>query len=453
MGVFFVSVGKEWFEEEFWIKTFTASVEEVDPDRHVICLYYMTPKEGLSLQGAAINLAAEQSIGTWTRVLTMTDRVLKLAGRVFRVEKLNGGGLAYVAFPLDLFDLEAGISHMLSIVAGNLFGIGALKSVRLLDLSLPKQYVNVFKGPKFGIEGVRKIIGTDRNLRPHLGTIIKPKVGLNPEETAKVAYEAAIGGVDFIKDDETLTSQKFNPLEKRISHVMDMLDKVKEETGRTVLYAVDVTADLNMLWKNVETVLSNGANCIMVDVLCTGYPALRELAEDPSVKVPIHVHRCLHAAMTRNPDHGIHMLVLAKLVRLAGGDQLHTGTAKGKMEKPGSGAFKQLEKFSGIAGIRYINDFLRSDWYGLKPVLPVASGGIHPALIPSNLQLLGFPDIQLNAGGGIHGHPKGTRIGATAMLQAMEAFMRGIPLEEYAKEHAELKEALEYWGTKFLSEE
>ncbi|MBS7611135.1 ribulose 1,5-bisphosphate carboxylase [Candidatus Bathyarchaeota archaeon] len=448
-----MSIGKEWFEEEFWIKTFTAGVEEIDPDRYVTCTYYITPKEGLSLQGAAINLAAEQSIGTWTKVVTMTDRVLKLAGKVFHVEKLNGGGLVQVAFPLDLFDLEAGISHILSIVAGNLFGIGALKSVRLLDVNLPKQYVKMFKGPKFGIDGVRKIIGTARNPRPHLGTIIKPKVGLNPDETAKVAYEAAIGGVDFIKDDETLTSQKFNRLEERVSHVMDVLDKVKEETGRTVLYAVDVTADLNMLWKNVEAALNNGANCIMIDVLCTGYPALRMLAEDPSVKVPIHVHRCLHAAMTRNPDHGIHMFVLAKLVRLAGGDQLHTGTAKGKMEKPGSGALRPLEKFSGIVGIRYMNDFLRSDWYGLKSVLPVASGGLHPALVPANLQLLGFPDIQLNAGGGIHGHPKGSRIGATAMLQAVEAFMKSIPLEEYAKEHVELREALEYWGAKFLSEE
>ncbi len=448
-----MGMSKEWFEEEFWIKTFTASVEEIDPDSHVICLYYITPRENLSLQSAAINLVAEQSIGTWTKVVTITDRVLKLAGKVFQVEKLNGGGLAKVAFPLDLFDLEAGISHMLSIIAGNLFGIGALKNVRLLDVSLPKEYVKMFKGPKFGIEGVRRIIGTHGNPRPHLGTIIKPKVGLNPAETAKVAYEAAIGGVDFIKDDETLTSQKFNQLEERVSHVMSVLDKVKEETGRTVLYAVDVTADLNRLWKNVEIALSNGANCIMIDVLCTGYPALRELAEDPSVKVPIHVHRCLHAAMTRNPEHGIHMLVLAKLVRLAGGDQLHTGTAKGKMEKPGSGALKQLESFSGLAGIRYMNDFLRSDWYGLKSTLPVASGGIHPALVPANLQLLGFPDIQLNAGGGIHGHPMGTKAGATAMRQAMEAFMNNIPLGEYAKDHVELRKALEHWGTKFLSEE
>ena len=443
-------VKKEWFEEEFWQKVFTAVEEEIDPDFNVIATYYVKPKPGLSLKGAGMNIAAEQSIGTWTKVVTMTEKVLNLAAKVFFIEGFNGDGIVKIAFPLELFDLSAGISHFLSVVAGNLFGLGAIEGVRLLDIELPKSYVKEFKGPKFGIEGVRKIVGTYENPRPHLGTIIKPKVGLSPEETAKVAYEAAIGGVDFIKDDETLTSQKFNPIEERVSRVMEALDKVKSETGRTVLYAVDVTADVNALWKNIETALDNGANMIMVDVLCIGFPMLRKIAEDPSVKVPIHVHRTMHAAMTRKADHGIHMLVLAKLVRLAGGDQLHTGTAKGKMEKPGEGAPKILENYSGVKGIRYINDFLRNEWYGLKTVLPVASGGLHPALVPPNLELLGYPDLQLNAGGGIHGHPDGTRAGAMAMKQAIEAFMKGIPLEEYAKDHPELKKALEHWGYKYM---
>jgi len=442
---------KEWYQEDFWVKIFTAMPEEIDPDRYIICTYYITPKEGLDLKSAGMYIAAEESIGTWTKVTTMTERVYKLAGRVFYVKKIHREvGLVKIGFPLELFDLDAGISHLLSIIAGNLFGVSDLKNVRLLDVHLPKEFVRVFKGPKFGIDGVRQIIGTSRNPRPHLGTIIKPKVGLSPKETAKVAYEAAIGGVDFIKDDETLTSQGFNPIEERVSNVMEALDRAKEETGRTVLYAVNVTADVDRIWKNIEIALDNGANCIMVDFLCTGLPILRKIAEDPSVKVPIHVHRCLHAAMTRNPEHGIHMLVLAKLVRLAGGDQLHTGTAKGKMEKPGTGAPKELENYSGVKGIRYINDFLRGEWYGLKTVMPVASGGIHPALVPANLELLGYPDIQINAGGGIHGHPRGTKAGAMAMKQAIEAFMKGISLEEYARDHLELKEALEHWGKKFL---
>lgn len=441
-----MSEKKEWFEQEFWRKIFTASPEEIDTDKYIVGTYLVRPSEGIGLQGAAMNIAAEQSIGTWTEVETMTDRVLKLAAKVFEVKKLDGLGLARIAFPPDLFDYEAGIAHFLSMVAGNLFGLGALKAAKLIDIQLPKDYVKQFTGPKFGIAGVRKIVGTDKEPRPHLGTIIKPKVGLNPRETAKVAYEAASGGVDFIKDDETLTNQKFNPIEERVPSVMEALDRVKEETGRTVLYAVDVTADSKRIWKNVETALSNGANCIMVDVLCVGYPILRQLAEDPSVKVPLHVHRTLHAAMTRNPEHGIHMMVLAKLVRLAGGDQLHTGTAKGKMEKPTGGP---LDNYSGVRGVRFINDFLRSDWYGLKTVMPVASGGVHPALVPANLEILGAPDIQLNAGGGIHGHPRGSRAGAAAMKQAMEAYMKGVPLEEYAKTHEELKQALEHWGYKY----
>ncbi len=439
----------EWFEKEYWINIFTAEESDIDPDDNIIALYYVKPSGNLSLKSAGINIAAEESIGTWTEVGTITKDVLRLAARVFKVEKMNGSGIVKIAYPLELFDLDAGISHLLSIVAGNLFGMGVLEGVKLLDLHLPKEYVKQFKGPKFGIEGIRKIVGTYDNPRPHLGTIVKPKVGLDPKQTAKVAYEAAMGGVDLVKDDETLTSQKFCPLEERVARVMEALDRVKEETGRIVLYAVDVTADLNQLWKNVDTALENGVNCIMVDVICDGFPVLRALAEDPSVKVPIHVHRTMHAAMTRNPEHGIHMMVLAKLVRLAGGDQLHTGTAKGKMEKPMVGKLKILEDYSGVKGIRRINDFLRSEWYGIKRVLPVASGGIHPALVPANLELLGYPDIQLNAGGGIHGHPDGTLAGAKAMKQAIEAFMRGIKLEEYAKDHPELRRALEHWGYKY----
>jgi len=173
----------------------------------------------------------------------------------------------------------------------------------------------------------------------------------------------------------------------------------------------------------------------MVDVLTAGFPAVQVLAEDPSVDVPLHIHRAMHAAMTRNPRHGIHMAVIAKLVRLAGGDQLHTGTAAGKMEK-------EAEE------VRKINDFLRAEWHGLKTVFPVASGGIHPGIVEENLKALGF-DIVINAGGGIHGHPMGVRAGATAMRQAIEAALEGVPVEEYAKTHVELRVALEKWGRKF----
>lgn len=416
--------------------TFLSKPEEIDPDSYVIAQYYVESEYPLVKAGEQI--AIEESIGTWTEVKTQTEWIKEhLAAKVFKYDKGNKG-MVFVAYPLELFDIEiGGIPNLLSIVAGNLFGLSSLERCKLIDIQLPKEFVKAFKGPKFGIEGVRSIVGTLESRRPHLGTIVKPKVGLSPEQTAEVAYEAAIGGVDLVKDDETLTSQKFCPFEDRLVKVLEKLDQVKEETGRTVLYAANITASIDKMIELADIAIEHGANCLMVDVLTAGFTALQKIAEDPSIKVPIHVHRAMHAALTRLKTHGISMMVIAKLVRLAGGDQLHTGTAAGKMGIKGE--WKEVRK---------INDFLRSDWYGLKTVLPVASGGIHPGIVPINIKLLGN-DIMINAGGGIHGHPWGTRAGAKAMKQAIEATMKGIPLEEYAKDHPELKAALEKWGTMF----
>ncbi|MGQ9781476.1 MAG: RuBisCO large subunit C-terminal-like domain-containing protein [Nitrososphaeria archaeon] len=426
------------------LSVFTATPEEVDLERNVIATYYVEGKN-TSIVEAGVKIAAEESIGTWTQVSTATEWVVKnLPAKVFehQIEGENTG-IIKIAYPNILFDFETGgIPNILSIVAGNLFGSGSLQNVRLVDLQLSGEAVSFFKGPKFGIDGVRRIVGTLESRRPHLGTIIKPKVGLDPRETAKVAYEAAMGGVDFIKDDETLTNQRFCPLAERVSHVMEALDRVKSETGRTVLYSPDITTEAYKMRELAQVAVDHGANALMLDFLPCGFSAVRMLAEDNSIKVPIHVHRCMHAAMTRNPKHGISMMVLAKLVRLAGGDQLHTGTAAGKM----GGKEKKVEELISI------NRFLRGDFFGLKNTFPVASGGIHPTVVPANVLTLGR-DLVIQAGGGIHGHPNGTRAGAVAMRDAIEAVVKGIPIEEYAKDHRELDVAIQHWGMKFMSEE
>jgi len=414
---------------------FLAEPEGIEPERHVIATYYV--ESGLGLVEAGRQIAIEQSVGTWTEVTTTTRRIQeRLSAKVFKWKGENEG-LVYIAYPNELFDLETGgIPNLLSIVAGNLFSLSAVKNVRLLDLQIPKGIAEMFPGPKFGIKELRRMVGTLQDRRPHLGTIVKPKVGLTPKQTAKVAYEAAMGGVDFIKDDETLTNQRFCPLLERVSEVMEALDRAREETGRKTLYAVNITAKADRMLELADRAIEHGANMLMVDVLTAGFSTVRMLAQDPSIQVPLHIHRAMHGAITRNPKHGIHMMVIAKLVRLAGGDQLHTGTAAGKMEKEAS-------------EVRRVNDFLRSGWHGLKTVFPVASGGIHPGIVPANIEGLGR-DIVINAGGGIHGHPMGTRAGAKAMRQAIEACMRGIPLQAYAEDHEELRVALQVWGTKYL---
>ncbi|WXG45294.1 MAG: RuBisCO large subunit C-terminal-like domain-containing protein [Candidatus Atabeyarchaeum deiterrae] len=412
--------------------TFVTEPSDVDPDNNVIATYYVDAD--FSTLKAGEQIAIEESTGTWTEVSTSKENVKRLSGKVFEYQKGNEGTIK-LAFPLELFDVESGIPNLLSVIAGNLFGLAPLRNVRLQDVELPKDYIKSFSGPRFGIDGIRKIIGTTKEGRPHVGTIIKPKVGLSPRQTAEVAYQAAMGGVDLIKDDETLTNQSFCPLEKRVSFVMEKLDRVKGETGRKVLYAVNVSAYHERMMKLAQVAIDNGANCLMIDFLTAGFSALQALSSEDSFNVPIHVHRTMHAALDRNPKHGIAMMVLAKLARLAGGDQLHTGTAAGKMDRGGE-------------AVRETNDFLRSEWVGIKTTFPVASGGVHPGIVPDNVEALG-KDLVIQAGGGIHGHPMGTKSGAMAMRQAIDAVMKNVSLEDYGKTHSELALALEKWDKRY----
>lgn len=386
----------------------------------VIAKYYV--ETDLSIEKAAEAIAAEQSTGTWTEV-EREKLASDLAGRVIKAE----GNFAYIAFPEELFE-PGNIPQYLSVVAGNLFGLGNLKKIRLLDVIFPQSLVLAHKGPRFGIKEARKILGVYD--RPLVGTIIKPKVGLSPEDTAEVAGQAVRGGLDLIKDDETLTDQSFCPIDERVEAVMAELSKVEDETGKKAFYAVNVTCGAEEILERAEDVIGRGANMVMVDVLTSGFSALEVLSR--GVKVPIHVHRTMHGAFTRDRHHGISMVPISRLVRMAGGTNLHTGSYLGKM-----------------AGDREENDqcrdALRDDWYGLYPVFPVASGGVHPGNIRPNLDGYGT-DCIVQAGGGVHGHPWGTTGGARAMVQAVEAWRAGVPAEEYAKSHKELEAALKFWS-------
>jgi ribulose-bisphosphate carboxylase large chain len=182
--------------------------------------------------------------------------------------------------------------------------------------------------------------------------------------------------------------------------------------------------------RRAKFIKKSGGTCAMVDIVTLGFSAIQSLRKE-NLGLIIHGHRAMHAAFTKNIHHGISMLVIAKLARLAGIDQLHTGTVVGKME-------------GGADDVVAINNFLLSEWYGLKPVLPIASGGLHPALVPELVKILG-QDLIINFGGGIHGHPGGTLAGAKAARQAVEAAIKKITLAQYAESNVELKEAMEKW--------
>ncbi|CAG0966646.1 partial RuBisCO_large_III, partial [Methanosarcinales archaeon] len=156
----------------------------------------------------------------------------------------------------------------------------------------------------------------------------------------------------------------------------------------------------------------------------------------------IHAHRAMHAAFDRNPRHGLSMYFLAKLMRLIGVDEIHSGTAIGKLV----GSKKEVTQIARVLRDYKIEDgdMLSQDWGSIKPALPVSSGGLHPGLIPSVMSILGN-DCTLLVSGGIHGHPEGTRAGAKAVMQAIEASMDGTDLNEFAIKNKELKQALGKW--------
>lgn len=386
------------------------------------CTFFVEP-EGISLKEAAGGVAAESSVGTWTELTTEQPYVKRLVAHVYSIES----SIVKIAYPTELFE-SANMPNILSSVAGNVFGLKALKNLRLLDIEFPKQLTTSFKGPAFGIAGIRKLLKIPK--RPLVGTIIKPKLGLETKDHAKVAYEAWLGGCDIVKDDENLSSQNFNPFEERLAQTLESRDKAQEETNERKVYMINITAETNTMLSRAQTVLDQGGEYVMVDILTCGWSALQTL-RDQNLKLVIHAHRAGHAAFTKNLLHGIAMKPIATVARVIGVDQLHVGTVVGKMSETKQEVIENI-------------DACKAELDGLKPVLPVASGGLHPRLVPALMENFGN-DFVIQAGGGIHGHPDGTVAGAKAIRQAVDATLYGKTLEEYAKTHQELAAALKQW--------
>lgn len=398
----------------------------MDPEDHVITVYRV--KSGLPIETAAAAIATEQSTGTWTGLSTLSQETFeRLSGKVIDIK----GDEVTIAFPLEDFSLEVGgVPQILSVIAGNLFGLEALEGVRLEDALFPEAVLREFPGPRFGIDGMRAWL--KRPEKPLVGTIVKPKIGLSPEGMADYIYEAGIGGLTNSKDDETLVDQSFCPLEDRVVAIAEALDRVGDEAGHRMMHAINISTRGDRILEVAERAQELGATEIMVDVLTTGFASVQALAEDPSIKVPIHVHRTMHGAITRSRTHGINMKVFAKLVRMCGGDALHIGTfGVGKMKG---------DPEEDLANQRVCMDEMGP----MRRMMPVCSGGLHPGHV-GELVRIGGNDLQIQAGGGVAGHPDGVRAGARAMSQAVDAAFLGIPAEEYAEEHVELRKALERW--------
>ncbi|WP_321504339.1 type III ribulose-bisphosphate carboxylase [uncultured Methanoregula sp.] len=405
----------------------------------LVCLFYFEPAAGIGKEEAAGRIASESSTGTWTTLFTMPPRMKALQATAFEIE----GNFVKIAYPLALWE-EGNAVQLMSGIAGNIFGMKALKNLRLVDVSFPQAYLKHFRGPHFGNDGIRKMMKITK--RPLTGAVPKPKIGFTAKEHAEVGYETWMGGFDFVKDDENLTSVSFNRFDDRVKLMTKLRDKAEKETGEKKSAFLNITADTETMKKRADLLAEYDWNYCMIDVVVAGTASVMTMRDYCSdLGLAIHAHRAMHASFDRNPKHGISMQFLAKLMRLVGVSQIHTGTAVGKLtgSKKESLALANLlreKKTESVEGM-----LLEQDWGKIRTAFPVSSGGLHPGLVPDVMDIYGT-EMVLLVSGGIHGHPKGTRAGAKATMQAIEAWQEGMTLEEKAKKAKELKGALEKWG-------
>jgi ribulose-bisphosphate carboxylase large chain len=394
------------------------------PADDLVCHFAVEPAQGLDMDAVAGRVASESSNGTWAE-LQVEGSITDLSARAFAVED----GRVSVAYPDALFE-PGSMAQILSCIAGNIMGMKAVDRIRLLDCEWPAKLARSFPGPQFG-SAVRSEI-FDAGDRPITASVPKPKVGLSTDQHAQIGYEIWTGGVDLLKDDENLTDQAFNPYEDRLTESLAMRDKAQEETGETKSYLINVTGPGTEMLERVDLAAEHGCEYVMVDVVTAGWGTVEQVRERCAKHgLAIHAHRAMHAAFDRVPEHGVSMRVLAQVSRLCGVDQLHTGTAGlGKLEN---------EDTVGI------NEWLTGELHGLADVLPVASGGLHPGLVPDLIDALGT-NIAIQVGGGIHGHPDGSHAGAKAFRAATDAVADGRSLDAAAQDSPELEKALEQWG-------
>lgn len=416
--------------------------EGVDYDEYLIATYLaIFPKE-IPVRKLAPALAIEQSTGTWIPVPGETPEVKrKHIAKVIGVYEIPDyefeipkdvnfrNYIIQIAFPE--INIGEQIPMLLTTIVGNISMGGRIK---LLDVRFPEKFVKGFKGPKFGIEGIRKLLNIPK--RPLLNNMIKPCTGYTVDVGAELFRLAALGGCDIVKDDELIADASFNRVEERVKKYMQIEKEVYEIKGEHTLYTVNITDSVPKIFENAKRAIDAGANALMINYLAVGFAVFQAIAEDPNINVPILAHMDVAGALYMSEYFGITShLVLGKLIRLAGADIVVIPAPYGKAQ---------------VLPEKFINNAnnLRLPFYHIKPTFPMASGGITPSMVPKVIEDLGL-DIVIGSGGGIHAHPEGPIAGGKAFRQAIEATMRGIPLKEAAKEYRELAIALEKWEDPF----
>jgi len=443
---------------------------------YLLTISHLVTGEKLNILQAAAEVAAESSTGTNFKVKTETPFSRELNALVYKVDLEKN--LVWIAYPWRIFDRGGNVQNILTFIVGNTLGMKEISALKTLDVWFPSAMLEHYDGPSYTLDDMRKYLNVYE--RPILGTIIKPKIGLTASEYAEVCYDFWAGGGDFVKNDEPQANQDFCEYEKMVKFVKKAMDTAVKETGNKKVHSFNVSApDFDEMIRRCELIISagfeKGSYAFLIDGITAGWMAVQTLRRKYP-EVFLHFHRAGHGAFTRpeNPI-GFSVLVLSKFARLAGVSGIHTGTAGvGKMRgspKEDLIAAKNIlhliskghffdQSWAQIPETdEQIIEMIKEDhahhvileedsWRGMKKCCPIISGGLNPTKLKPFLDLMGEVNFITTMGAGVHAHPKGTNAGAKALIQACEAYKKGIDIKEYSKKNKELAESISFFTKK-----
>jgi len=401
----------------------------------------------LPVAAAAAALAGEQSTGTFVAVPGETGALKRrFAARVERIRQLDatrvpalpgsrGGAGSYrraevaVSWPVENFG--ANLPTLVSTLQGNLYELAQFSGLRLLDFDVPADFARRFRGPRFGVAGTRRRAGVRG--RPLIGTIIKPSIGLTPAQTAQLVATLAAADIDFIKDDELMANPPHSPFNRRVDAVMAVLRRHEDRTGRRVLYAFNISDELEAMRRHYEKVVQAGGTCAMISLNSVGLAAAKRIADEGALA--IHGHRNGWGMLNRHPRLGMEFAAYQKLWRLAGVDQLHVNGLANKFWEPDDSVVRSIRA-------------CLEPWRGLAPILPVVSSGQWGGQAPGTYRRTRTVDLLYLAGGGILAHPAGAAAGVRALRLWWQAAVEGLTVAQAVKRHPELAVSLAKFGGK-----
>lgn len=411
-------------------------------ERIVATYYIETP---FAPEAAAQVLAGEQSSGTFVAVPGETEELKqRFAARVESVEHLEtvsepaipgatsatgkyNRAMVKVSWSIENFGYNLPV--MISTLQGNLYEIKQFTGLKLMDIELPASFGDKYKGPAFGMEGCRKLTGV--NDRPLMGTIIKPSIGLSIQQTADIVKTLAEAGIDFIKDDELLSSSANSNFNDRVDAVMNVINSHADKTGKKVMFAFNISDEVDEMLQRYEKIVKAGGTCAMVSINSVGLAGTKKICDQR--QLAIHGHRNGWGMMTRHPLLGIDFKAYQKLWRLAGVDQLHVNGIKNKFWESDDSVVNSIEA-------------CLTPMYNHKTLLPVVSSGQWGGQAFETYSRTKTVDLLYMAGGGIMAHPMGAAAGVTALQQAWKAAVDGKSLKEAAKAYKEFGESVKKFG-------